>query len=101
MDYTAYAFEMLTVPKGSAGSATLTKTVYEKSGLPVRKATLYVNPGPNIRFTLDGTTATTGTGHAITAFMGYDIWGHENIKNFQTVSTKSATAGSITVTYFR
>lgn len=99
-DFTAYAFETITVASNSV-AVPFTKIEYLKPGLPVRKATFYVNPGPTIRFTLEGTTVTTGTGHAITAFMTYDVFGHENIKNFRTTSTKSATTGEITVTYFK
>jgi plastocyanin len=101
-DLTAFAFETITVASAST-ETTLTSTSYNPAGrgLPVKKATIYVNPGPNVRFTLEGTTVTTGTGHAITAFMTYDVFGHENIKNFKCTSSKSATTGEITVTYFR
>lgn len=101
-DLTAYAFEVLTVPKGSAGGTTLTKNVYLPPGSIQPKAALItVNPGPNISFRVDGVTATTGTGHQITAFMQQKLYGYQQIKDFTTVSVKSATAASISVSYLR
>lgn len=101
-DWTAFAFETITIASAS-GVTRLSSTAYNAStgGLPARKALIYVDAGPNIRFTLNGTTVNTGTGHNITAFMYQEIYGHENIKNFQATSTKEGTAGQITATYFR
>lgn len=98
----AFAFELISVASATIATS-FTSTVYKPAGanIPVRKATIYVNAGPIINITVDGTTVTTGTGHALTSFMTYNVFGAENIKNFRTTSTKSGTAGSISVTYFR
>lgn len=95
---TAYAFEVLTVPKGSAGAATLTKTVY---GHNPKAARITINAGVPVSYRMDGVSATTGTGHAITAFGTIILEGHQQIKDFTVVSTQSATATSISVSYLK
>ena len=100
-DYEPFAHESITVTSATI-AALFTESIYNVPGqLPAEKATIYVNAGPIISFTIDGTTVTTGTGHAITSFMTYDILGNQAIRNFRTTSTKSGTAGSISVSYFR
>lgn len=102
-DYTAFAMEILTVPDGTATAVSLTETKYKPAagGLPVSYARITVDPGPVIRYTVDGTTVTTGTGHGVTAFGMVELYGYDSINKFSTISTKTATAGQITVTYFK
>jgi len=101
-DYTPFAFEVIAV--GTVGSETGFSTVKYRpanGGLPVRVAHVMVDPGPMVRFTLDGTTVTSTNGHQLTSFMQYDVIGFDAIKNFKSISAKSATGAQITVTYFR
>jgi hypothetical protein len=101
-DYTAFASEKLTVPSGNV-AASFTRIKYDPSGnhLPVRLARFTVVPGAPVVFTIDGTTVSSRTGHALTAYGSYDVDGFDNIKNFRTTSFSSGTAGAIWVTYYR
>ena len=101
--YNAFAFETLTVPSANS-TVTLSKIKYQpdSGGLPVRRALITVNPGPPLSYTIGGgVTASSATGHRLTAYSSLTLEGHSNIAGFQTTSMSSGTTGAISVTYFR
>jgi hypothetical protein len=101
-DLSAFKMETITVPSANV-AATLSSTLYKPFGnvLPTQKALISVNPGPPISWTIDTTTVGSATGHKTAAYGQIEIYGYDNIKNFQTTSFSSGTTGSITATYFR
>ena len=98
-----FAYESIAVTSAN-GTVRLTTSTYRPStgGLPARKALVFVAPGPNISFTLDGSTVATSTvGHQITSFMYIELFGEQQIRNFMATSAATGTAGKVTVTYFK
>ena len=100
-DWTPFNFETVTVASATVAVALTSSLFLGRSGGNVKFALVTVDPGVPIRYTLNGTTVTTGTGHALTAYGKVELYGEEMIRGFRTTSTQSGTAGSISVTYFR
>ena len=100
-DLVAFGYETITVTSGNTTVSLSFGEYNNPAGQPVKRALIYVGGGPNISFTLDGTTASSATGHQITSFMSLDLYGYDQISRFRTTSAASGTTGIITVTYFR
>lgn len=99
-ELTAFAFETLAV--ASANTATsLSRTVYDVKGQPARAAYVVVTTGPLISYTYGGVTVGSATGHKATPFQLIELYGNQQIRDFQTTSVSSGTAAAVTVTYFR
>lgn len=95
-----FAFETITITSGTGG---LSSSVYSPpAGLPVRKALIQVDTGGQIRYRIDGAAAVSSSGgHLLNPFDSLIVDGIQAIKNFSTVAVKSATNGTINVSYFR
>lgn len=102
MDYTAFAFETLTVTSGNIATS-LTKTVYSPAsgGLPARAATIVVTTGPLISYVFGGVTVGSAIGHKATPFTEIKLYGNQQVRDFRTTSVSSGTVAAVTVTYFR
>lgn len=95
-----FAFETISITSATIG---LSLRVYEPgNGLPVRKALIQVDTGGQIRYRIDGAASVSSTGgHIMNPFDSLIVDGVQAIRNFNTVSVKSATNGNLLVTYFR
>ena len=100
-DYTAFAFETITV--ASANIATnLTKSVYDSgNGLPARAAIITVGTGPLVSYVFGGVTVGSATGHTATPFSTINLVGNQQIRDFSSTSVSSGTTAVLKVTYFR
>ena len=101
-EYTAFAFETLTVASANVATS-LTKSKYAPSsgGLPARAAIVVVTTGPLISYVYGGVTVGSATGHKATPFTPIPLYGNQQIRDFRTTSVSSATVAGITVTYFK
>ena len=100
-EYTAFAFETLTVACANVATS-LTRSKYQLSGgLPARMARLVVGTGPLISYVYGGVTVGSATGHRATPFTEINLYGNQQIRDFRTTSVSSGTTGQITASYFR
>lgn len=101
-EYTAFAFETLTVASGNVESSlTTTRFSPDSGGAPARMAKLVVGTGPLISYTYGGVTVSSATGHRATPFTEITLYGNQQIRDFRTTSVSSGTTAEITVSYFR
>lgn len=54
----------------------------------------------DIRFTLDGTAASTTVGHMLYKYGSYEIVGEKNIENFRCIDAVAGVASSVKCTFF-
>ena len=64
-------------------------------------AIVTVDPGPVISYRIDGVSATSDIGHALTSYGKIELYGTQQISDFSITSVSSATATSVTVSYLR
>jgi len=101
-DFTAFAFELLTVSSANAATP-LTKSKYspDSGGLPARLAKVVVGTGPLISYVYGGVTVGSATGHVATPFTEINLYGNQQIRDFRATSVSSGTTAVISVSYFR
>ena len=100
-EYTPFAFETVTVASANVATS-LSNTVYNKAGLPARRALVTVGTGPNISYSLTTTvTVSSQTGHQMGPYSYIYLEGNQQIREFRTTSVNSATVANIKVTYFK
>ena len=101
-EFTAFAFETLTVGSGNV-STPLSKTKYDpdSGGLPARMAMVVVSTTGLIRYIYGGVTVSSATGHVAAPFDKIELYGNQQIRDFRTTAVTSGTAMQVTVTYFR
>lgn len=98
-----------TVPVGEPGNAealtiadsalAFTSGTYIANGIVATKA-VFVLEGGQVRFTVDGSTVGTATGHLIEIGDVVTVEGRHAVRNFSAIRT-GATSGTAWVTYFR
>lgn len=94
----AYDFENIA---SAATAKALTAAKVNPTGLRgADRVIITLESTEDIRWRMDGTAPTSSVGHLTAKGTSLIIEGHENISNFQFIST-SATAGSLMVTYER
>ena len=97
----AYTFETLTVTSANVVTS-LTSAVYDKTGLPPKRALVTVGTGPIVSYSLTSTiTVASQTGHQMTPFAFIYLEGHQQIRDFRSTSVSSGTTATLKVTYFR
>lgn len=93
--YLAVAHESITVADTAIGftAAQLARTGGQVIGVFLTAETA------QMRYCVDGTTATSTVGHLLETGDIMELWGQNSLKNFSAIRT-GATSGAIKVTYF-